>query len=35
MKPSLGLAWANAVTTRLIVQRDETLHGGEILLEVS
>ena len=31
LKPSLGLAWANMVTTRFIVQRDETLHDSEML----
>ncbi|KAL5463405.1 hypothetical protein EMCRGX_G032298 [Ephydatia muelleri] len=33
VKPSLGLAWSNMVTTRLIVQRDETLHDSEIMQE--
>ena len=34
LKPSLGLAWANIVTTRLIMHRDETLQEGEVVQEV-
>lgn len=33
VKPSLGLAWANNITMRLIMHRDEILHNSEAMQE--